>query len=211
MRLIDADSINPADVIGGASEFATDIRKAMQDLIDIQPTAYDLDKVVEQLENEKSGLTTWAEDEAYKLGIEKAIELIRSDGTVDKAQEESGMTENKALDNIISMKTEIEYESSDAKQMKRIKCDSLNVAIKALEEIQQYRDLGTVEECREARERQQAKRPNVKIQKDDLKIGHLTIGAGSKAYWCSSCEKAITRADGYCRICGQAIDWSEVK
>lgn len=49
MRLIDADKINPADVIGGASEFATDVRKAMQDLIDIQPTAYNLDAVVDQL------------------------------------------------------------------------------------------------------------------------------------------------------------------
>lgn len=49
MRLIDADSINPADVIGGASEFATDIRKAMQDLIDSQPTAYDPDKEAQKI------------------------------------------------------------------------------------------------------------------------------------------------------------------
>lgn len=39
MRLIDADKINPSDVIGGNNDFASDIRKAMQDLIDIQPTA----------------------------------------------------------------------------------------------------------------------------------------------------------------------------
>ncbi len=38
MRLIDADKINTKDVIGGASEFANDIRKAMQDLIDNAPT-----------------------------------------------------------------------------------------------------------------------------------------------------------------------------
>ena len=59
------------------------------------------------------------------------------------------MTVNKALDNIISMKTEIEYESSDTRQMKRIKCDSLNIAIKALKEIQQYRAIGTVKYFRE--------------------------------------------------------------
>lgn len=56
MRLIDADKINSKDVIMGNSEFAKDIRKAMQDLIDSQPTAYDMDKVVEQLEERKKYL-----------------------------------------------------------------------------------------------------------------------------------------------------------
>ena len=37
----------------------------------------------------------------------------------------------KAIDNLISMKVEIEYESNDTKQMKRIKCDTINEAIKA--------------------------------------------------------------------------------
>lgn len=44
------------------------------------PVAYDIDKVVERLENQRSGLTTWAEDEAYKMGIEKAIEIVKSGG-----------------------------------------------------------------------------------------------------------------------------------
>lgn len=61
MRLIDADKINPSDVIGGNNEFASDIRKAMQDLIDSQPTAYDVDKVVKQLEEYKG--------EAEQLGV----------------------------------------------------------------------------------------------------------------------------------------------
>lgn len=34
MRLIDADRINIKDVIGGNSEFANDVRIAMQDLKD---------------------------------------------------------------------------------------------------------------------------------------------------------------------------------
>ena len=38
--------------------------------------SYDVDKVVKKLEKEASGLTTWAEDTAYKMGIEKAIEII---------------------------------------------------------------------------------------------------------------------------------------
>lgn len=32
--------------------------------------------IKERLEKEKSGLTTWAEDEAFKLGIEKAQKIV---------------------------------------------------------------------------------------------------------------------------------------
>lgn len=39
---------------------------------------------------------------------------------------------------------------------------AIEEAIKALEEIQQYRQIGTVEECREAVEKQKAKKPEVK-------------------------------------------------
>ena len=34
--------------------------------------------------------------------------------------------------------------------------EALNMAIEALKEIQQYREIGTVEECREAMEKQKA-------------------------------------------------------
>lgn len=38
-----------------------------------------LERVIERLEKEKSNLTTWAEDEAYKLAINKAIEIIKEE------------------------------------------------------------------------------------------------------------------------------------
>ena len=50
MRLIDADKIDFNEVFVGASEFAQDTRNAAQMLIDNQPTAFDLDKIVEQLD-----------------------------------------------------------------------------------------------------------------------------------------------------------------
>ena len=49
-RLIDADKINFNEVFVGASEFAQDTRNAAQMLIDNQPTAFDADKVIEQIE-----------------------------------------------------------------------------------------------------------------------------------------------------------------
>lgn len=53
-RLIDADKIDFNEVFVGASEFAQDTRNAAQMLIDNQPAAFDVDKVVEQLETRKT-------------------------------------------------------------------------------------------------------------------------------------------------------------
>ena len=51
MRLIDADKINFEEVFGGQSDYAKDLRKAAQELIDSQPTAFDKEKVMEELNN----------------------------------------------------------------------------------------------------------------------------------------------------------------
>lgn len=76
------------------------------------------------------------------------------------------------------------------------------VAITALEEIQQYREIGTVEECRKAREKQKAKKPTEKIENE---IGY---------YHCANCDKTLCttihlRKPNYCLNCGQKLDWSE--
>lgn len=55
MRLIDADRIDFGEVFKGSSDFAKDTREAAQELIDNQPTAYDLDEVISQLK--EKGLT----------------------------------------------------------------------------------------------------------------------------------------------------------
>ena len=43
--------------------------------------------------------------------------------------------------------------------------DALAESIKALEEVKQYREIGTVEECREAVEKQKPKKPLLKSEK----------------------------------------------
>ena len=51
MRLIDADELqNGLDRLMEQGELSYNIFKAAVDILDIQPTAYDVDKVVEQLE-----------------------------------------------------------------------------------------------------------------------------------------------------------------
>lgn len=84
MRLIDADKINSKDVVMGNSGFAKDMRKAMQDLIDSQPGAYDVDKVIEQLEARRSLLEVArmpksAKSAAY-IAYSLAIEAVRKGG-----------------------------------------------------------------------------------------------------------------------------------
>lgn len=66
------------------------------------------------------------------------------------------------------------------------------VAIEALKEVQKYRGIGTVEECREAREKQKAKRPK-----------HIWDGTTE----CPECAKRLLRHYDFCPDCGQAIQW----
>lgn len=88
---------------------------------------------------------------------------------------------------------------------------AIEEAIKALKEIQQYREIGTVEECREAVEKQKAKKP-----KDSLKINPVIDGNGAYVdadttiyLLCPNCEELVgieENCDNYCRECGQKID-----
>lgn len=73
--------------------------------------------------------------------------------------------------------------------------------LNALEEIRQYRALGTVEELREAMEKQRAKKPKFYAYN----------------FYCSKCGNLVGNKEFgwqrfmYCDHCGQSIDWSEEK
>ena len=70
-----------------------------------------------------------------------------------------------------------------------------DVAIKALEEVQQYRALGTVEELKEAKEKQIAKKP-IWNTSDFINRHH-----------CAICDGIIYAEQQYCDNCGQKLDW----
>lgn len=78
--------------------------------------------------------------------------------------------------------------------------------ITALEEVLQYREIGTVEECREAAEKQRAKKPN--LEGDGYADGHMVYDT-----WICPCCGISYEIDyddyKYCPDCGQHIDWSE--
>ena len=87
MRLIDADKIDFGKVFIGASDFAKDTREAAQKLIEEQPTAYDVDKVVERLEKESQNIELihptdqgYDYEDAIGIGINVAKAIIKSGG-----------------------------------------------------------------------------------------------------------------------------------
>lgn len=69
---------------------------------------------------------------------------------------------------------------------------------KWLEELQQYREIGTVEECRAAVERQIAKKP--------IKRSFIVPYEGIEV--CPNCKEPISKREHHCK-CGQKIDWGE--
>lgn len=101
------------------------------------------------------------------------------------------MTENEAIVRMrcrIDTATEVIGKGSDGKAY-----EDMEIAIKALEEVQQYRAIGTVEECRETRERQRGKKPV---------IGNDN---GRPRKCCSVCGCFYSPTSKYCPKCGQGI------
>lgn len=138
------------------------------------------------------------------------------------------MTENEAIERLECMRLFMQINDS-ASESKFLEEDYIanKMAIKALEEAQQYRaigtveqlldmkqnyaealsdwrqyrKIGTVEECREAMERQKAKKPTLY---GDFEDGKLI---------CPNCEEDLMDLAecGFncCPYCGQAIDWGD--
>lgn len=83
---------------------------------------------------------------------------------------------------------------------------ALTMAISVLKEIQQYREIGTVEECREAVEKQ--KSGKIEYETDAVfnnGFGHYRMGK------CPICDSHYNSDDeiNYCSKCGKKLDWSE--
>ena len=112
------------------------------------------------------------------------------------------MTEQEAIKEI---KGWSEILMSAGKKCTTLTAVAQDMAIQALEEIQKYRTIGTVEECRTAMERQIPKKP--------MYEGDCCDGSGRLIYdtWiCPNCEEDYeVDYDDYdfCPNCGQAIDW----
>lgn len=84
---------------------------------------------------------------------------------------------------------------------------AIEEAVKALKEVQQYQEIGTVEECREAVKKQKPKKPDYEGDGYDDK-GELVYDT----WICPNCDKKYeVDYDDYkhCPNCGQAIKWNK--
>ena len=102
------------------------------------------------------------------------------------------MTENEAIE-IIKYASAFNLDNSPLTK-------ALEVAITTLEEIQQYRAIGTVEEFKALKEKSVAKKP-LRIPDDDTCIYY--------GYYCPCCNEPLSNTARMERcFCGQKLDWS---
>ena len=116
------------------------------------------------------------------------------------SQEELAEMENRAM-------TENEKAINILEHMKNLVTvrifeeEALDRAIKALEEVQQYREIGTPEECQAAMEKQIAKKA-------------ITYRGTNRAD-CPACGATVRGIDApfgnWCSKCGQHLDWEDEK
>ena len=84
--------------------------------------------------------------------------------------------------------------------------EKANTILVMVEELKQYRAIGTPEECRAAVEKQTARRPD--YEGDGYANGHLVYDT-----WICPCCGKHYEVDydnyNYCPDCGQKLDWSD--
>ena len=102
------------------------------------------------------------------------------------------MTENEAVEALRLINTSRVHPFYSWEEMAEVR----DIAISALKEIQQYREIGTVEECREAVEKQKPKKPHRNYKKFS--------GLWCKCGWYLGQKQCLDIK--YCPNCGQAID-----
>lgn len=88
-----------------------------------------------------------------------------------------------------------EINEFDPDSIWRKDCKALDVAISAMHELEEYRQLGTMEEVLEAVERHQAKKPSP------------MLGIYGRVYECKECGNELEMHSKYCPFCGQKQEW----
>lgn len=122
--------------------------------------------------------------------------------STDNTMKKVTMTENEAIK---ELETSIDIAKMCTQNYERKnEIQGYEMAIKALEEVQQYRQIGTVEECREAVEKQTA------IEPEKVNIPCTSWTKAHMRYRCS-CGSFLTSYDDYCNKCGQKLKWGDGK
>lgn len=103
------------------------------------------------------------------------------------------MTENEAINKLDSLHYKIRHDSF-CNKVYNTELKAFEEARTALEEIQKYRAIGTIEECREAMEKQRGKKEV------------LESYCGFDSYECPVCGADVNCRNKYCHRCGQKLE-----
>ena len=77
-------------------------------------------------------------------------------------------------------------------------CDNCGFMDDVCRKLARYEDIGTLEEVRDAVEKQEEERPVA------------VLGTfGGEEYECRECGNTVEYMDEYCKWCGKKLDWSE--
>lgn len=112
------------------------------------------------------------------------------------------MTENEAIE---ELQNSIELAKMCTQNYERKReIQGYEMAIKALKEVQQYRAIGTPEECRALKDRLVAKK---------VSLRHVRKFDGFDDGECPTCGESVSRdfdgTDIFCPECGQKLDWGD--
>ena len=108
------------------------------------------------------------------------------------------MTEQEAVETLVTLKGTGSISGEEI--------EAIDIIDNAMLELEQYRAIGTVEECRAAVEKQKAKKPD--FEGDGYADGYLVYDT----WICPCCGKHYeVDYDDYdfCPNCGQKLDWSD--
>lgn len=85
----------------------------------------------------------------------------------------------------------------------------IDTSLALLQKVQQYVDIGTVEDCRIAMEKQKAKKPTPIDY-----TRYVGVVENAKAlrglYWCPNCHQTL-KSGSFCKNCGQKLDWDRLE
>lgn len=123
--------------------------------------------------------------------IQKILE-IQELTTKQLIREVGQVTEQEAIEALKIINLSRVHPFYDWEEMAEVR----DMAIEALKEVRQYREIGTVEECRKAVEKQKPKKPHRNYKKFS--------GLWCKCGWYLGQKQCLDIK--YCPNCGQAID-----
>ena len=108
------------------------------------------------------------------------------------------------ITNMIGYCRDFEKESDLALAYRVKRQDAYKIAISALKELQQYREIGTVEECREAVEKQTQKKCAIDSCPDHTHYKCPSCGQIELSIYKHGFPR-LGRITKYCENCGQAL------